>query len=802
MAKFVPINGEQENRSRPNAQTEQQRPAQQQEQSASSARFVPFDEDRQLAEVFGQSEFGPSDVNFSTRMRVSSGDNFAERKNIFNNIFPEGDFQRVPGSGEEVFRRDPSESFRRFNPKGADMTDLAEMTGQAGAPILGEVAINLPFLFAGPAGGLAVAGRTMVGAMGGEAAKQGFQSLTGTQEQDVGTAFGTETGIEGAMSLGGSAAGTIATKVFDGIRGAGALSLKPGAREAIQTSQRLGVPAPLPGQTVRSRVIERLQGQSGQTTPVIQESIDRTNTSLSGALEDLASLSAGERQNAVSSISSSLDSARTQLVNTVSSGRNRTKEEFGQIVQNVRTQYAKDSQAGVNEAYNFARSFEEPSFNPSNLQETASDIASQTRVTVRSPEGDAAQEVIPDGLDEVRTIADQIKRADPESVGIEQLNAWERQLFDLSQPSVPGGPVKEVNKKARDLRNAVRETFDNPDSENLQFTRAWRKARTAAAKRFETLEDSFSMEIAKSDRPSLIVDRLMSPERFTNEDVNLVRRMTSEEQFKNIQGAFVERLVLDPDKITSTLKSYDDEALQRMVSPKQLEELKSLGNRMDNLNKLNIQRAASRQDQFTPFIKDLVASDQQTARITALREFVEENGGLDGNIGRVIRGGLIEELANRATQNIQRGEGSQIASRALNKSLQDFSDRGLTQFFNRTELDNLREILRLSEFTDVGGEGVAGLIGAQTTQQAFQGKFQALLNLVRNFGLGNLLVSDGGKRFIQGVGKAPTRRELTLPAINAAGRILVEDAKLGEGEGFPSVSEVEQFISNQRTEEE
>jgi len=77
-----------------------------------------------------------------------------------------------------------------------------------------------------------------------------------------------------------------------------------------------------------------------------------------------------------------------------------------------------------------------------------------------------------------------------------------------------------------------------------------------------------------------------------------------------------------------------------------------------------------------------------------------------------------------------------------------------------------------------------------------------LVNLARNFGLGNLLVSEGGKRFIQGVGKAPTRRELTLPAINAAGRILAEDAQLGEGEGFPSVDQVEKFISNQRTEEE
>jgi len=791
MAKFVPLNS-----------TKSEETPSQPRSGSGSAKFVPFSEDQQLAQSFGQSEFGPSDVSFSTRMRVDSGDNFAEKQNIFKRIFPEGDFQRAPGSGDLVFRRDPSESYRLFNPKGADVTDVASITGQAAAPMLGEIAANVPFLAGGPAGGLAVAGRSVLGAVVGEITKQFSQYSTGVQEQEPGEAFGSQPAFEGVMSLVGSGIGTVATKAFDGIRGAGALSLKPGAREAIKTADRLGVATPLPGQTTRSKIIERLQGQSGQTTPVIQQSIDRTNASLTQALSDLGSLSPAERNSAISSINAALDSSRTQMINTISSGRAATREEFGQLIQNTRTQFAKDSQAGVNEAYNFARSFEEPSFELSSLQETASNIAKQTRVTTRGEGGEAAEEVIPDGLDELRTIARQIERADPESVRIEQLNAWERQLFDLSQPSVPGGPVREINSKARQLRSSVKNTFDTPVSDNKQFARAWKKAREAAAKRFDTLEDSFSLEIAKTDRPSLIVDRLMSPQKLTNEDVNIIRRISSDEKFRNIQGAFVDRLLLDPDRITQTLKAYDQEALQRMVSPKQLEELQELGTKVDNLNNLNIQKAVKRQDQFLPFIRDLVASDRQTARISNLREFVEQNGGLEGNLGRVIRGGLVEELAKKVSQNIQQGEGRQIGARALNKALEDFEERGLTQFFTRTELSNLRDILQLSEFTDVGGEGVAGLIGAQTTQQAFQGKFQALVNLVRNFGLGNLLVSKGGKRFIQGVGKAPTRRELSLPAINAVGRVLVEDAKLGADEGFPSIEEVEQFVSNQTAEEE
>lgn len=783
MAKFVPI------------QT-QNKQNQEKTNTGPAPKFVPFDENQQLASLFNQSEFGPSDIGFSERMRVASGDNFAERRNIFLRIHPEGSFERVPAAGFEVFRRDPSESFRRFNPEGADITDLAEIGGQAGAPILGEIAFNLPLLLAPQVGLPTVIGRTVLGATTGEAVEQGIQSLTGVQEDDPITAFSQRPATEGLFSLGGSVLGAAVLKSIDGLRGAGVFSLRPGARESIEASQRLGVPSPLPGQTTRSRIIERLQGQSGQTTPIIQESIDRTNSALGQTLKDLATLSPAERMNAINSITEALDQSKSQFVNSLSSGRNLSRDEFGQFIQDSRSQYARESQASVSEAYNIARSFEEPSFDLSSLKSTAEELSAQTRVTTRGPSGAVTEEVIPDGLDEVRTIADQIRRADPESVGIQQLEAWERQLFDLTQPSVPGGPVREINKKARDLRSAVRSAFDSPTSKNPEFVSAWKRARAAARKRFETLEDSFSLEIGKTDRPSVIVDKLMSPNRITGRDIDLIRRVTSDEKFRNVQGGFVDRLLLEPDKLTKSLDSYDPDVLSKMVSPVQLDELRKVGFQIDNLNMLNISKAAKRQEQFSPFIRDLVSGDAQTARIAGLKEFVENNGGLEGSLGRIVRTGLIEELAKKTTENIPREGGQQIKARAFRRALEDFEERGLDQFFTRTELRNLRDIINISEFTDVGGEGIAGLIGAQTTQQAFQGKAQAIANLVRNFGLGNILVSEGGKRFIQGVGKAPTRREMIVPTVNAVGRVMIEDAKLGADEGLPSLQDLEEFLSS------
>ena len=762
-------------------------------------------EEQMYASMFGQTEFGEADISFSDRMAIAGGDNFAERENIFLRRYPEGSFERVPGLGEEIFRRDPSESYRKFNPKGADMTDLAEITGQVRFPLLGEIAINAPFMLT-PAGAgataLRVAGRTALGAIGGEQTEQAVQTFQGVQEDPTATAFLQRPAMEGGLSLGGSAIGGLVSKSIDGLRGAGIFSLKPGARESIQAAERLGVPGPLPGQTVRMEAINRLQGQTGQTTSVIQNSIDITNEGLSRALQDLSVLTASERQNAVSSLTSSLEETRNTFINALSSGRGLSREQFGEFVQEARENYKIESQRSVREAYNFARSFEEPSFNFEPVREVAADVAKQTKIRVTPPGGGRpVTETIGDGIDQVRDIANQIRRADPDSVGIDQLEAWEQQLFDLSQPDVPGGAIKEVNRKAIQLRSAIRETFNNPTNQGPEFKKAWNKARQAARTRFETIDDSWSVQIGRTDRPTEIADKIMNPNTLTPRDVDLLRRVTTDDEFIEIQGSFVDRLIGDPDKITSSLKAFDDEALERLLSPRQREELVKLGNQVDQLDTLSIANAASRQEKFAPFIRDLVASDQQTRRVGDLFRFVQDNGGKDGSLGRIIRTGLVEELYKNTTERVAGQTSRDVRARAFGDALEDFQERGLLQFFDRTELANLRDIFTVSEFIDIQGEGVAGLIGAQTVAQASKGSAEAVYYLLRNFGLGNVLVSDGGRRLIQGVGKGISRRDMIIPATNAVARILNEDRKLGEDEGLPSLEDVQNFLSNQTEEE-
>lgn len=776
---------------------------------ASQFGGVVAESDEQIAaSLFGQSDFGEADISFYDRMKIGTGDTFEERRNIFLRNYPEGDFARVPGTGEIVFRRDPSESYRKFNPEGFDKTDVAELTGEIAYPLIGEIASYLPSLARGPQGVPAEAGRRVVanigrgvvGAFTGESAKQAQQVATGVQEDPAQVAFGRRPATEGGFSLIGGIVSEPISRGIDAIKGAGIFSLKPGATEAMSAARRLGVEGPLPGQTTRSRIIERLQGQAGQTSPVIQNSLDRTNTQLVERLNDLSSLSAAERQFAINTITDSFDTARNNITLDLSSRTNVSTEEFGQYLQGLRDTYQRESQQKVREAYNIARSFEEPIFDATPLQEIASETARQTTVKVREQAGrrlgQPVEEAIPDNLSQVREIANQIRRADLESIGIDQLVAWEGALFDLSQPDVPGGPIREINKKAIDLRNAVRNVLNNPTNQGPEFGRAWSAAREAAAKRFDTLEDSYIAQIAKSDRPTQIANKLFDPNQVTPTDVRLIRRISGSEKFADVQAAFADRLLQDPDKLSTLLNTYDSDVLSLMLSPQQRTAFQKAAQRIDDLNLTNITKASQRQTEFQPFISDLVTGEGSTARTSALFRFVNQNGGKQGSLGRIIRTGLIEELAQDAVRKASaKTGGERVRVEAFNEALEDFSRRGLDKFFTRTELRNLKDIISVADFADIQGEGVAALLGATATQEVARGNLQGVYTLLRNLGLGNVLVSDSGRFLIQGIGQDPVRRELIIPLANTTARVLQENAEMGEDSDLPSLQDVIDFVN-------
>ena len=778
-----------------------------------AGRLLPMEAYQPM--LFGQTEFGEPDISFLDRMRVSSGDNFEEQRNIFKRIYPEGSFEIIPGTSDIVFQRDPSESFRRFNPPGLESTDVAEFLGSSGLNIAGEIAATLATRRP-PTDRFKRIFDMAAGGAGGELVQQGIQESMGVQAEPFLQSYVGHPVWEGALSFGGGVVGEGLSRSLDGLRGAGIMALKPDAREAIRASRRLGLDVgPLPGQTVATPFVERVQGQAAQTSAIVGRTLDRSNESLNRALDNLNTLTPDERSFVVSNIAEAMEKTRRDFINSASFGRNMPPEEFGQMMQAARQRYVVESQAKVTEAYNTAASLGEPTFTVTNLQAEAAETARRTTTRTTRPgepeigrivdeRGVPLAEPTPttvsrteplrqnEDMARVRDIADQIARSDPESIGIKQLQDWYTSLGDLSVPSVPGSPASAANRRAVRLRNSIDEALDTAQGVGPNFARDWRTARELARVRNKTIRDSYIMQIGRTDRPSTIVDTF-SPENLTVEDINILRRVMDGEKFADTQGAFAARLLLNPDGLTNTLNAYREDVLKSLLSPQQLSGLQRAGREFDKINSSNIGKYLQKQTEYRPFFNELV-TERETARISALRSVYNDMGGPNSDFGKMIRSGLIDSFYRNAVEESGGRTGEAISRKAFSDQLKRFRETGLDQFLTTDDLRGLREILLVRQFIDPPAEGVAGLVGAETAAGAMKLRYESIKTLVRNMGVSAFIVSPPGRFLIQGIGAETSPRGLILPMTTATLRAFSDMEDLGQSDKIPSLSDLQQML--------
>ena len=180
------------------------------------------------------------------RARVAAADTREERQAAFNQIYPFGEIR--PGRDEagstfEIYRRDSGEEWRKFDPpiieKFEPVEDIADFSSAA-LPIVGEA------LTTRGAGGLIRRTlQTAAGAGLGELAEEGLEVVGGQQRQTIGEIAG-QVGQEALTAgLGGLATEPVAA-IMNARRGAGTLSLLPGAPETIQRAERLGLEPLMP----------------------------------------------------------------------------------------------------------------------------------------------------------------------------------------------------------------------------------------------------------------------------------------------------------------------------------------------------------------------------------------------------------------------------------------------------------------------------------------------------------------------------------------------------------------------------
>jgi hypothetical protein len=775
------------------------------------------------SEFFNQFDFGKSDIGFYERNRIAAADNFEEKQNQFARLYPEGDLQRIPVTGELVFRREPSESYRKLNPEGADPTDLAYLAGEYGPVTLGEIlGSSLSFnrrsgqiegLPKGSALGkprrvMSTLAKGGLGAAVFEAGSQAFQFSTGVQEDPWATALLRRPATEGLITIVGGAAAEPVFRGVDVALGSGIYTPTQQGARGMAAADRLGLPQPLPGQTTGSNFVTRVQGQAGQLTPKIDNYLADANTRAVSALNNIAELTPTQRRAAINTIQNGLDQEKANLVRSLGRPANVSNQEYGQYVKNAYDQFYERTKTDVANVYAVAKSYltegDQIKFDISNLKTEAGRIADTTKVTVVRDGQAAPEEITNEALSEVRDLARQIRDSDPESVTPEVMMAWEDRLSELSTPPLDGDPsvarrpmlrggYTEANQKAITLKKFLKESFDNPLNRGKEFGEAWQKARSAAISRADALNDAFSMYIAKTQEPSVVANYIFNPENIKPENVRAMFRLMDETQRDAVQAGFLGKFLRNPDKINESLDTFDEDVLTLMLSPNEVKRLRETGRIISNLDNSGIGRVLSRQEEFVPFFQELVTRNPQTVQTGNLFQLVQRRGGINSPEGRAIKGALVEAIARDAVSLTGSKGNRQVSSGTLDQALSNYEDRNLLRFLSEDDVNNLRDLFDYVGTIQPQGEGVAGLIGAQTVSQATRLEPTALTTLLRQVGVGNLIVSGIGKRVLQGTVKGRiVPRNAGVPLITTLERILVDQALAGNSGELPELSEMEE----------
>jgi len=775
------------------------------------------------SEFFGQYDFGESDIGFIDRTMIARGDSLEEKQNIFSRIYPDGDLQRVPVSGDLVFRRDPSESYRILNPEGLDFTDVGQFAGEYGHVLLGEIlGSNLTLnrrtgeierLPKGSSLGrsrrvLSTLTRGAGGAVLGETVKQAEQYLTGVQEDPWATALLQKPATEGLFSFAGGSVAEIGFRGVDIALGSGLYTVTPGGARAMAAAERQGLPQPLPGQTTGSNFITRVQGQAGQLTARIQNYLDNANQRSVEAFRQIASLTPAERNASINIIQNGMEQAKSDFVRSLGRQANVSNQEFGQFVKTSYDQFTERTRTDVSNAYAIARSYlsegDPIKFDISDLKTTAGEIADITKVTVVRDGTRQEQEITNKALEEVRELAAQIRDADPSTVGTEQMMAWEDRLVELATPPLVGDPTvprramieggyTEANQKAITLKKSLKNSFDFPLNRGEDFTAAWKKARGAASERADTLNDVFAMYVAKTQEPSAVANYVFNPENIKPENVRSMFRVMDEQQREATQLAFFTNFLRNPDKINQTLDVFDEDVLTLMISPNELKRLREVGQSISNIDNAGIGRVLTRQEEFVPFFRELVAQNPQTVQTGNLFRLVQSRGGVNSPEGRAIKAALVEAIARDAVR-LTGSEGRRkISASTLDSAMAAYEDRNLMRFLTADEVNTLRDLFDYVGAVQPQGEGVAGLLGAQTVAEATRGSPNAIAFLLRQIGVGNLITSSAGRRFLQGTVSGKTLpRNIAIPVATTVERVLFDQAFAGNSESLPEVSEMEE----------
>ena len=738
----------------------------------SDAGRIEVARDKALAGLAGQKELGEPGLKSSVaRFNLARADNLTEKVTLFKNQFPEGELIQPPGESKELlFREDPSQPFRKVEgPEFEPLNDIIDFIGGDIGPIAGEIGATalmrganlLPTIFA-----------MFAGATTGEFAEQGVQQLEGVQAQTLGE-VGTQAVGEGAVSGLFGGLGVLGGKAVDVVRGGGLLKTRPGAAEAMSASEKLKartdieIPGLTPGQASDNPLIQKIEGQAGATLPTLDRYFNAQNEAAKSVLTAMRN-----KPEAGKLLQGSLEALhnkekrnilRSVIADTAELGAG------GEAVQKGIKAYDVGSRYLVNEAYDKAREIATPRFDITNIK----NLADQLKIGAVVPTDEGVQRLGFSLSGDLKEVIGQIKALDPSLpdgvtaagqpfAATDQLRQIRTMLWDLK--TTPPGTVltpeqRKMTANASELYSEITKTLKTPVNPDPRFKLAWDKANKIAENRFSTKEKIMFLQAAKSETPTLLADRVLKPKQFDN--LRLLRKVLPNEDFRVLQSSFKQRII-DSGDILGEMGKFDGPTMNMLLSPVEQKIFKQVGTNLKRLDDVGIQKILERQSKTGAAIKELLFRED-TARLERFAHLIKKQG-KESKVGREIRSGLIDSIANDVITRDARGIAS-INSKKLSSMLTVLREKGLTRFLTVSDLKNLRDLDTLMPFlsqaADTGtslqaGEAARGVAGALTGDITLS----AVKTLMENFGIGRISTSHLGKFLLTGTGKPRTDKQI------------------------------------------
>jgi len=795
----------------------------------------------------------------ASRISMARADNDAERQMRLRREYPEAEYYpaSVMTEGRPTWRRSPDDPVSFVSPTMAETlaepmeeSDGAMMipnTVAAGTLELGNRAANIlapgaeqlaaeSAALIATRGGSAVlsgvlkllryVGAGAVGGAGGEAVRQGVQSVQGVQAQDIGGQAQQVVGSGIAGGLGG-AAGFGLESIIGRMVQTGPMGVSEQGMEAAEAMRELadlpGAPRTpawlgastervglMPQQVVRqgpAEIIKRISSVASRIWPRINNYAQRQNEVLVNALESISDpATAGTARQELMDATQELNQAFAGDLRASLGVTDIPVEEVGAAIRAGREVYEATSREAVDALYTAARAGGDFRFNVAAVNKAIDRIEQNQLRPLPGRDGSPVQ-VDPEGTAPLRRFIAAWREIDHAEMGVEDLLRLRGALHDMSQPGVEG--VRLPAATANQLRAALGEAMDSPIAQigadgvtypvGPDALRAWRSAQEAAAQRFSNLDQSTIVEIARSDRPYQMAERFLQPGNV--DQVRDLRRIldSSGEQgaaaWQEITNGFKADLLRDVMNLPERLAQYqgrNESTLGMMLTRNEMDAVNRTARSIERLRQTDIPQIAAAQESADAFIQGLlrgsIPSRRTAAIIDSLTDLANRRGvdsWAETSPGRAVRASAIESIINGVVDTNARGQA--VNQARLTRAISNARARGVTDLLTDADMALLNNVELVNSIISQSTTDIGGAMSGTTSVSSIRGIGDALA-LLPTMWIGRILTSNAGRNLLIGSGvRVP---QSTLRGINFMGR-LADDVAFSQEESADLASFIE-----------